>query len=155
MSAQSSRAATKPAVVKSGAAGAAIFPDSDSRKYHYFEPKGQRATHYEDMTVDVQPDPERYLLQDWIISFPDGNGAYVKDRTAAKSSNWHTFRAPDQEWERTHYQRQSKIETMVQSVIDNGRKSGAPKPLRQGLGQDPAEPSRRLEACRIRARHLD
>ena len=47
--------------------------------------------------------------------------------TAAQSSNWHAFRAPDQEWERTHYQRQSKIETMVQSVIDNARKSGAPK----------------------------
>lgn len=113
--------------VGSGAAGAAIFADSDSRKYRYFEPKGQRATHYEDMTVDVQPDPERYLIQDWIISFADGKGAYVKQNTTAQSSNWHAFRAPDQEWERTHYQRQSKIETMVQSVINNARKSGAPK----------------------------
>ena len=60
--------------VGSGAAGAAIFADSDSRKYRYFDPKGQRATHYEDMTVDVQPDPERYLIQDWIISFADGRG---------------------------------------------------------------------------------
>ncbi len=33
---------------------------------NYFEPKGRKATHYEDMTVDVQPDPERYLIQDWI-----------------------------------------------------------------------------------------
>ena len=73
------------------------------------------------------PIPERYLIQNWIISFPDGRGAYEKDATAAKSSNWHLFRAPDQEWERTHYQRQSKIETMVQSVIANARKSGAPK----------------------------
>ncbi len=113
--------------VGSGAAGAAVFADSDSRKYRYFEPRGQRATHYEDVTVDVQPDPERYLIQDWIISFADGRGAYVKDSTRAKSANWHAFRAPDQEWERTHYQRQSKIETMVQSVIANGRKSGAPK----------------------------
>ena len=113
--------------VGSGAAGAAIFADSDSRKYRYFDPKGQRATHYEDMTVDVQPDPERYLIQDWIISFADGKGAYVKQNTAAQSSNWHAFRAPDQEWERTHYQRQSKIETMVQSVINNARKSGTPK----------------------------
>jgi propane monooxygenase small subunit len=112
--------------VGSGAAGAAIFADSDSRKYRYFAPKGKRATHYEDVTVDVQPDPERYLIQDWIISFADGKGAYVKDNTAAQSSNWHAFRAPDQEWERTHYQRQSKIETMVQSVIANARKSGAP-----------------------------
>ena len=113
--------------VGSGAAGAATFSGSDSRRYRYFEPRAQRATHYEDMTVDVQPDPERYLIQNWIISFPDGKGAYVKDATHAQSSNWHAFRAPDQEWERTHYQRQSKIETMIQSVVSNGRKSGAPK----------------------------
>lgn len=112
---------------KSGAAGSAVFPDSDSRRYRYFEPRSKRATHYEDVTVDVQPDPERYLLQDWIISFPNGKGAYTKDNTGALSSNWHAFRAPDQEWERTHYQRQSKIEAMVQAVIANGRKSGAPK----------------------------
>ncbi|MEO1680396.1 MAG: aromatic/alkene monooxygenase hydroxylase subunit beta [Pseudomonadota bacterium] len=115
--------------VGSGAAGAAVFADSDSRKYRYFEPRGRRATHYEDVTVDVQPDPERYLLQDWIISFPNGEGAYEKGATAAKSSNWHAFRAPDQEWERTHYQRQSKIETMVQGVIQNARHAGAPQVL--------------------------
>ncbi|MDI9847819.1 toluene hydroxylase [Rhodoblastus sp. 17X3] len=112
--------------VGSGAAGAATFADSDSRKYRYFQPRANRATHYEDVTVDVQPDPERYLIQDWIISFADGKGAYVKDNTAAKSSNWHAFRAPDQEWERTHYQRQSRIEVMVQGVIANGRKAGTP-----------------------------
>ena len=111
--------------VGSGAAGAAIFADSESRKYRYFEPRAKRATHYEDVTVDVQPDPERYLIQNWIIAFPNGKGAYEKDSTQAKSSNWHAFRAPDQEWERTHYQRQSRIEVMVQSVINNGRKSGA------------------------------
>jgi propane monooxygenase small subunit len=112
--------------VGSGAAGAASFAGSDSRRYNYFTPKGKRATHYEDVTVDVQPDPERYLIQNWIIAFPNGEGAYDKGATAAKSSNWHAFRAPDQEWERTHYQRQSKIETMVQSVIQNARRSGAP-----------------------------
>jgi propane monooxygenase small subunit len=112
--------------VGSGAAGAAQFADSESRRYRYFEPRGKRATHYEDVTVDVQPDPERYLIQNWIIAFPNGKGAYEKDCTQAKSSNWHAFRAPDQEWERTHYQRQSHIEVMVQSVISNGRKSGAP-----------------------------
>jgi propane monooxygenase small subunit len=112
--------------VGSGAAGAASFSGSDSRRYNYFEPKGKRATHYEDVTVDVQPDPERYLIQNWIIAFPNGEGAYDKSATAMKSGNWHAFRAPDQEWERTHYQRQSRIETMVQSVIQNARRSGAP-----------------------------
>lgn len=113
--------------VGSGAAGAATFAGSASRKYNYYEPRGKRATHYEDVTVDVQPDPERYLIQNWIIEFEGGKGtgAYTKDSTAVKSSNWHAFRAPDQEWERTHYQRQAKIETMVQSVISNARKAGA------------------------------
>ncbi len=128
--------ATETAPAKSGAAGSAIFADSDSRKYRYSEPRGKRATHYEDVTVDVQPDPERYLLQDWIISFPDGRGAYSEDSTAALSSNWHQFRAPNQEWEHTHYQRQSKIERMVQSVIANGRKSGAPQGVQQDLGEE-------------------
>jgi propane 2-monooxygenase small subunit len=111
--------------VKSGAAGAATFAGSDSRKYNYFEPKGRKATHYEDMTVDVQPDPERYLLQDWIINFPDGTPTYSKNWTIARSSDWHKFRAVDQEWERTHYQRQSTICGMIQNVIENGRRSGA------------------------------
>lgn len=118
-------AQVQTAIEKSGAAGAATFAGSNSRKYNYYEPKGRKATHYEDMTVDVQPDPERYLLQDWIISFGDGKPAYSKDSTAAKSSNWHLFRAVDQEWERTHYQRQSTICGMIQNLIDNGRKSGA------------------------------
>lgn len=117
--------------VGSGAAGAAIFVDSDSRKYRYFAPRATRATHYEDVTCDVQPDPDRYLIQNWIISFANGNGAYVKGNTKAQSSNWHLFRAPDQEWERTHYQRQSKIETMVQGVVTNARKAGAVKAFDQ------------------------
>ena len=111
--------------VNSGAAGAATFVGSDSRKYNYYEPKGRRATHYEDMTVDVQPDPERYLIQDWIISSPDGIGAYSKQWTALKSADWHAFRAPDQEWEKTHYMRQSTICGMIKNISDNARKSGA------------------------------
>ena len=112
---------------KSGAAGAAKFAGSDSRRYNYFDPKGRKASHYEDMTVDVQPDPKRYLLQDWIISFADGTPTYYEGWTKAKSSDWHRFRAIDQEWERTHYQRQSTIVGMLNNVIENGRRSGAPK----------------------------
>src|ERR1700760_4350132 len=119
--------ATQEAVQeKSGAAGAAQFAGSDSHRYNYFEPKGRKATHYEDMTVDVQPDPKRYLLQDWIISFADGTPTYSDSWTRAKSSDWHKFRAVDEEWEKTHYQRQSTIIGMLQNVIANGRRSGAP-----------------------------
>ena len=78
-------AATDYVPVNSGAAGAAKFAGSDSRKYNYFTPKGRKATHYEDMTLDVQPDPKRYLLQDWIISFADGTPTYFEGWTQAKS----------------------------------------------------------------------
>ena len=110
----------------SGAAGAATFAGSDSRKFNYYEPKGRKPTHYEDMTLDVQPDPKRYLLQDWIISFADGTPTYDETWTQAKCSDWHKFRAVDQEWEKTHYQRQSTIVGMLKNVIDNGRRSGTP-----------------------------
>ncbi|CAB3741188.1 Propane 2-monooxygenase, hydroxylase component small subunit [Paraburkholderia sediminicola] len=118
---------TEQSPVKSGAAGAAQFSGWDSRKYNYFEPKGRKASHYEDMTVDVQPDPNRYLLQDWILAFADGTPTYSKTWTAAKSSDWHQFRAVDEEWERTHYQRQSTIVGMITGAIQNARRSGAVK----------------------------
>lgn len=109
---------------ESAAAGARKFPGSESRKFDYFEPQGRTATLYEDLTVDVQPDPERYLLQGWIIEFADGLPTYTEQRTAIKSSNWHRFRSIDQEWDRTHYQRQAAIESAVKMVDDNARAQG-------------------------------
>ena len=119
-------ATVESAPVQSGAAGSAKFSGSDSRKYNYFTPKGRKATHYEDMTLDVQPDPKRYLLQDWIISFADGTPTYAEKWTAALSTDWHVYRSIDEEWERTHYQRQSTIEGMISQAVENGRRSGAP-----------------------------
>ncbi|MFN8453792.1 MAG: toluene hydroxylase [Anaerolineae bacterium] len=112
-------------VRQSAAAGAAQFAGWDSRAYNYFEPKGRRASHYEDVTVDVQPDPERYLIQDWIISFADGSPAYSKEASGVRSSNWHKYRAPDEEWERNHFQRQSGIEESIRLVSTVARANRA------------------------------
>ena len=57
-------------------AGALEFPSSKSRKFTYFKPAKLRPTMYEDVTVDVQPDPERHLTQGWIYGFGDGPGGY-------------------------------------------------------------------------------
>jgi len=119
-------ATIEPTVQQSGAAGSAKFAGWDSRKYNYYTPKGRKATHYEDMTVDVQPDPKRYLLQDWIISFADGTPTYSENWTAARATDWHLFRSVDEEWERTHYQRQSTIVGMISQAVENARRSGAP-----------------------------
>jgi propane monooxygenase small subunit len=117
---------------QSGAAGSKTFAGSDSRRYNYFEPKGRKATLYEDVTVDVQPDPARYLIQDWIISFADGTPTYSPTRTKITSSQWHKYRAPDQEWERNHYQRQSEAESAVKLVVDNARRNGITKRFDKG-----------------------
>lgn len=119
-------ATVESAAPQSGAAGAAKFAGWDSRKYNYYTPKGRKATHYEDMTLDVQPDPKRYLLQDWIISFSDGTPTYSENWTEARSSDWHQYRSIDEEWERTHYQRQSTIVGMISQAVENARRSGAP-----------------------------
>jgi hypothetical protein len=55
---------------RSAEAGAAQFPGWNSRRFNYYKPLGKRdLRQYQDVTVDVQPDPNRYLLQSWIISF--------------------------------------------------------------------------------------
>jgi propane monooxygenase small subunit len=112
---------------QSGAAGSATFAGSDSRQYNYYKPKGRKATLYEDVTVDVQPDPERYLIQDWIISFANGDPAYNKKLTAMKSSDWHEYRAPDEEHERNHFARQSEIEETIKIITTSARARGAAK----------------------------
>ena len=117
---------------QSGAAGSATFSGSDSRRYNYFAPEGKRATLYEDVTVDVQPDPSRHLLQGWIMTFANGQPTYGAHTTAAQCADWHVFRAADQEWSRTHYQRQSHIENTIRMVVENARSDGAPGRFDQG-----------------------
>jgi propane monooxygenase small subunit len=112
-------------VERSAEAGAKKFVDWDSRRYRYYQPKGRKATLYEDVTVDVQPDPNRYLLQGWIISFADGTPAYSPTRTRLQSSDWHQYRATDEEWERPHYQRQSAIVKMIEQAIKYARAQNA------------------------------
>ena len=65
------RSVPKP-VFTDAEAGSQEFPSSTSRTYNYFTPAKRRATIYEDVTVDVQPDPERHLTQGWIYGFADG-----------------------------------------------------------------------------------
>jgi len=106
-------------VLTDAEAGAAVFAGSDSRSYNYFEPKGRRATKYEDVTVDVQPDPEKYLTQGWILGWSNGDLGYDPKWTKIRSSDWHRFRDPNEEWERTYYINNSNsIRQITQSIED-------------------------------------
>jgi propane monooxygenase small subunit len=108
-------------VLTDAEAGAAVFAGSDSRSYNYYTPKKRRASKYEDVTVDVQPDPERYLSQGWLYGWPKGDLGYDARWTAIRSSDWHAYRDPNEEWERTIYINNSNSVRQVQNSIEQAK----------------------------------
>lgn len=106
-------------------AGALDFPSSKSRTYNYYKPAKLRATMYEDVTVDVQPDPDRHLTQGWIYGFGDGPGGYPKEWTKATSSNWHAFLDPNEEWDQTIYRNNSAVVRQVSLCLENAKRARA------------------------------
>ena len=66
-------------------AGAKEFPDSNARMFNYYTPAKRKQSKYEDVTVEVQPDPRHYLAQGWLYGFSDGRGGYPLDWTVLKA----------------------------------------------------------------------
>lgn len=109
---------TGPAIhITNAEAGAAKFSGSDSRSFNYFTSKGRQNSVYEDVTVDVQPDPKRYLLQGWLYAFADGTEGFDESWTKLKSSDWHIFRDPNEQWHRTFYIREANTVRQVQQTL--------------------------------------
>jgi propane monooxygenase small subunit len=129
-------------------AGAKEFPDSTARRYNYYKPAKRKQTHYEDVTVEVQPDPRHYLSQGWLYSFADGRGGYPLDWTALKAwgsdrpepkrfpgsggkgydwpaHGWHEFRDPNEEWELTMYRYNANVVRQLNQNVDAARQSKA------------------------------
>ena len=118
------RSVPKP-VFTDAEAGAREFPSSTSRSYNYFTPAKRRASIYEDVTVDVQPDPARYLLQGWIYAFADGTAGYPEEWTALKSSNWHAFLDPNEESEQTIYRNNANVVRQIGQNLANAKAARA------------------------------
>ena len=114
------RSVPKP-VFTDAEAGAQEFPSWQSRSYNYFTPRKRRATVYEDVTVDVQPDPARHLSQGWVYAFADGVAGYPQEWSALKSSNWHEFLDPNEEWEQTIYRNNANVVRQISQNIEHGR----------------------------------
>lgn len=129
-------------------AGAKVFPDSTKRQYNYYVPQKRKQSHYEDVTVEVQPDPRHYLAQGWVYGFADGRGGYPLEWTALKAwgsdrpvperfpgsggkgydwpaHGWHEFRDPNEEWELTFYRYNSNVERQIAANIDTARQTKA------------------------------
>jgi len=114
------RSVPKP-VFTDAEAGAQEFPSWQSRSYNYFTPRKRRATVYEDVTVDVQPDPDRHLSQGWVYEFANGDSGYPQKWSALKSSNWHEFLDPNEEWEQTIYRNNANVVRQISQNIEHGR----------------------------------
>jgi propane monooxygenase small subunit len=142
------RSVPKP-VFTDAEAGSRVFPDSTSRRYNYYTPQKRKQSHYEDVTVDVQPDPRHYLSQGWLYGFSDGRGGYPLDWTVLKAwgsdqpepqrgpgsgamfpehwpaTGWHEFRDPNEEWELTLYRYNSNVVRQVTQNVEAARQSKA------------------------------
>jgi propane 2-monooxygenase small subunit len=141
------RSAPQP-VFTDAEAGAKEFPDSTARNYNYFTPAKRRQSHYEDVTVEVQPDPRHYLSQGWLYGFSDGQGGYPLGWTALKAwgsdrpvpqrfpgsggkgydwpaHGWHEFRDPNEEWELTFYRYNSNVVRQINQNVDTARETKA------------------------------
>ncbi len=141
------RSVPKPAFTDAEA-GAKVFPDSTARSYNYYTPKKRKQSHYEDVTVEVQPDPRHYLSQGWLYGFSDGRGGYPLDWTALKAwgsdrpeperfpgsggkgydwpaHGWHEFRDPNEEWELTLYRYNANVVRQINQNIDSARQAKA------------------------------
>ncbi|WP_328997709.1 hypothetical protein OHA18_24985 [Kribbella sp. NBC_00709] len=142
------RSVPKP-VFTDAEAGAREFPDSNSRRYNYYTPQKRKQSHYEDVTVDVQPDPRHYLSQGWLYGFSDGRGGYPMDWTVLKAwgqdkpspqrgpgtgglfvkewpaTGWHEFRDPNEEWELTLYRYNSNVVRQVTQNVEAAKQSKA------------------------------
>ena len=129
-------------------AGAKEFPDSTSRRFNYYTPAKRKQSHYEDVTVEVQPDPRHYLSQGWLYGFSDGRGGYPLDWTVLKAwgsdrpeperfpgsggkgydwpaHGWHEFRDPNEEWELTLYRYNSNVVRQLNQNIEAARMAKA------------------------------
>lgn len=83
---------------------------ADERSFTWFEPRGARATVYEDVTVDTQPSTQRHLTRGWLVSFGDGRGTWDQRSTALRSGDWFGFRDPGERWEQPFYRDASALE---------------------------------------------
>ncbi|MET8851842.1 toluene hydroxylase [Amycolatopsis sp. NPDC004625] len=147
MTATSERSVPKPSFTDAEA-GAKVFPDSTARQYNYFTPAKRKQSHYEDVTVEVQPDPRHYLSQGWLYAFADGKAGYPLEWTALKAwgsdrpvperspgsggkgydwpaHGWHEFRDPNEEWELTLYRYNANVVRQLNQNIDAARQAKA------------------------------
>lgn len=104
-------------------AAAQTGPEAE-RDFAWFTPRKRRASLYEDVTIDTQPSIHRHLTRGWPMFFEDGRGTWNESSTTLRCDDWYAFRDPDEQWERTYYQRGSAGENQIESAITSAAHEG-------------------------------
>ena len=150
-------------------------PTRQRAGYNYYTPAKRKQTHYEDVTVEVQPDPRHYLSQGWLYGFSDGRGGYPLDWTALKAwgsdrpeperfpgsggkgydwpaHGWHEFRDPNEEWELTFYRYNANVVRQLNQNVENAQQAKAFDQWNRNWVRLRGAQPRRLDARRPRPR---
>ena len=139
-------------------AGAKVFPDSTARSYNYFTPQKRKQSHYEDVTVEVQPDPRHYLAPGLALRLlrrpgrlPAGlDRAQGLGRRPARARSgspgsggkgydwpahgWHEFRDPNEEWELTLYRYNANVVRQINQNIETARRDQGVRAVEPATG---------------------
>ena len=141
------RACPKPEFTDAEA-GASESSPTPPRAYNYFTPKKRKQTHYEDVTVEVQPDPGTTSPRAGCTASPTASAATrltgPRSRPGAShrpeperfpgsggkgydwpAHGWHEFRDPNEEWELTLYRYNANVVRQINANIETARETKA------------------------------
>lgn len=97
---------------------------SGNRIFTWVNPAGKRPTEYEDLTVGQQSTPALYAFQGWPIRFDDGRDPYTADSTVIRSSDWYSYRDPNQTWQRGYISGVNQSEKALQRSFEGAHAAG-------------------------------
>ncbi len=65
--------------------------------------------------------PSATCRQGWVYAFANGDAGYPQEWSALKSTNWHAFLDPNEEWEQTIYRNNANVVRQISQNIEHGR----------------------------------
>ena len=95
-----------------------------NRFFTWVTPAGKRPTEYEDLTVGQQSTPALYAFQGWPIRFDDGRDPYTADSTVIRSSDWYSYRDPNQTWQRGYISGVNQSEKALEHSFQGAHAAG-------------------------------
>ena len=99
-------------------------PLEGQRNFTWIRPQKRRPTEYENVTVGLQSDPERWLHVGWPLLFDDGRAPFTPNSTALRCTRWEDFRDPSQLWQRPYVARANREEQTLEAMIGEALRDG-------------------------------